>query len=143
VEKDIDFVISHPNGWEGYQQTQMREAVVKAGFVPDTREGHARVNFVTEGEASLHFSIRNGLPTGAMEVSACRLLGMGVLTADNCFANRKETVLSLLMLAEERLISAPTAGKCNLGMCRRTTWLRRLLLRSVGPLLLAFISTRY
>ncbi|TEB26535.1 hypothetical protein FA13DRAFT_1888794 [Coprinellus micaceus] len=66
-KKDIDFVISHPNGWEGYQQTQMREAVVKAGFVPDTREGHARVSFVTEGEASLHFSIRNGLPTGAME----------------------------------------------------------------------------
>lgn len=68
VEKDIDFVISHPNGWEGWQQTQMREAVVAAGFVPDTDEGHARVSFVTEGEASLHFSIRNGLPEGAMEV---------------------------------------------------------------------------
>ncbi|KAF5315547.1 hypothetical protein D9611_004835 [Ephemerocybe angulata] len=67
VEKDIDFVISHPNGWEGYQQTQMREAVVLAGFIPDNEAGHKRVSFVTEGEASLHFSIRNGLPTGAME----------------------------------------------------------------------------
>lgn len=67
VEKDIHFVISHPNGWEGYQQQQLREAVVLAGFIPDSDDGHKRVSFVTEGEASLHFSIRNGLPTGAMQ----------------------------------------------------------------------------
>jgi len=68
VEDDIYFIISHPNGWEGYQQQQMREAVVMAKFIPDTMEGHNRVSFVTEGEASLHFSIQNGLPPGAMEV---------------------------------------------------------------------------
>ncbi|KAH6918429.1 hypothetical protein BKA70DRAFT_1087615 [Coprinopsis sp. MPI-PUGE-AT-0042] len=67
VESDIEYVISHPNGWEGYQQSQMREAVVLAGFIPNTVEGHQRVSFVTEGEASLHFSIRNGLPDGAMQ----------------------------------------------------------------------------
>ncbi|KAG2020014.1 hypothetical protein CC2G_005403 [Coprinopsis cinerea AmutBmut pab1-1] len=76
VERDIHFVISHPNGWEGYQQTQIREAVVLAGFIPDTNEGHARVSFVTEGEASLHFSIRNGLPSGAMQK------GEGVVIVD-------------------------------------------------------------
>ena len=68
VKSDIDFVLSHPNGWEGTQQSEMRRAAVLAGLVPDNAGGHARLSFVTEGEASLHFSIENGLPTGAMEV---------------------------------------------------------------------------
>jgi len=68
VEEDIDYVLSHPNGWEGIQQTQMRQAAVQAGLIPDTTKGHARISFVTEGEASLHFSIQNGLPSGAMKV---------------------------------------------------------------------------
>ncbi|KAH6917102.1 hypothetical protein BKA70DRAFT_1367619 [Coprinopsis sp. MPI-PUGE-AT-0042] len=67
VQGEIDFVLSHPNGWEGFQQTQMREAIVKANLIPDTDAGHARVSFVTEGEASLHFSIENGLPAKAMD----------------------------------------------------------------------------
>ncbi|KAJ3549688.1 hypothetical protein NMY22_g781 [Coprinellus aureogranulatus] len=66
VESDIDYVISHPNGWEGYQQSQIRDAVVLAGLIPDTNAGHSRVSLVTEGEASLHFSIHNGLPRGAI-----------------------------------------------------------------------------
>jgi hypothetical protein len=71
VEKDIDYVLSLPNGWEGIQQTQMRLAAVQAGLIPDMTKGHARISFVTEGEASLHFSIQNGLPSGAMKVSGC------------------------------------------------------------------------
>ena len=73
VKNDIDYVLSHPNGWEGFQQTQMREAIVKAGLIPDTTKGHSRVSFVTEGEASLHFSIENGLPPKALKVSATAL----------------------------------------------------------------------
>ena len=69
VESDIDFVLSHPNGWEGTQQSEMRRAAVLAGLVPDNASGHSRISFVTEGEASLHFSVQNGLPTGAMKVS--------------------------------------------------------------------------
>ncbi|EAU92333.2 hypothetical protein CC1G_00552 [Coprinopsis cinerea okayama7 len=67
VQGDIHYVLSHPNGWEGFQQTQMRQAIVKAGLIPDTEKGHSRVSFVTEGEASLHFSIENGLPSRAMD----------------------------------------------------------------------------
>ena len=72
VKSDIDFVLSHPNGWEGTQQTDMRRAAVLAGLVPDTESGHSRISFVTEGEASLHFSVENGLPAGAIKV--CRQL---------------------------------------------------------------------
>jgi len=68
VKGDIDFVLSHPNGWEGTQQQEMRRAAVAARLIPDSPVGHARLSFVTEGEASLHFSIQNGLPVGAMKV---------------------------------------------------------------------------
>ena len=71
VKKDIDYVFPHPNGWEGIQQTQMRHAALQAGLIPDTTEGHARISFVTEGEAILYFSIENALPCGAMKVGAC------------------------------------------------------------------------
>ncbi|KAF8161579.1 hypothetical protein B0H34DRAFT_701592 [Crassisporium funariophilum] len=67
VKGSIDFVLSHPNGWEGTQQSEMRKAAIQAGLVPDSTSGHARLSFVTEGEASLHFSIQNGLPAGAMK----------------------------------------------------------------------------
>ncbi|KAJ2917691.1 hypothetical protein MD484_g2693, partial [Candolleomyces efflorescens] len=43
---NIDYVLSHPNGWEGYQQTQLRDALVLAGLVP--ADGLSRVSFVTE-----------------------------------------------------------------------------------------------
>ena len=51
----IELVLTHPNGWRGPQQTQLRTAAVKAGIVPDTPAGHSRVHFVTEGEASFSF----------------------------------------------------------------------------------------
>ncbi|KDR74253.1 hypothetical protein GALMADRAFT_250020 [Galerina marginata CBS 339.88] len=66
VAGDIGFVLSHPNGWEGKEQTQMRKAAVLASLIPDTEAGYSRLSFVTEGEASLHFSVRNGLPDGIM-----------------------------------------------------------------------------
>ena len=69
VKTHIKFVLSHPNGWEGTEQSEMRRAVVLAGLIPDNASGHSRLSFVTEGEASLHFSVQNGLPDGAMKVS--------------------------------------------------------------------------
>ena len=72
VKSDIKFVLSHPNGWEGTHQNEMRRAAVLAGLIPDNESGHARLTFVSEGEASLHFSVQNGLPASAMKV--CRQL---------------------------------------------------------------------
>ena len=67
VKDHIDFILPHPNGWESTQQAQMREAAVLANLVPDNADGHARLSFVMEGEAILHFSMQNGLPIGAMK----------------------------------------------------------------------------
>ncbi|KAF8962457.1 hypothetical protein BDZ97DRAFT_1733008 [Flammula alnicola] len=73
---DIEFVLSHPNGWEGKEQSQMRDAALLAGLVPDTPRGRARISFVTEGEASLHFAVQNGVLSAAMKK------GEGVVIVD-------------------------------------------------------------
>jgi hypothetical protein len=76
VKDQLYFVLSHPNGWEGPQQAEMRKAALLAKLIPDTTAGHARLSFVTEGEASLHFAVQNGLPVGVMEE------GEGVVIVD-------------------------------------------------------------
>ncbi|THU76073.1 hypothetical protein K435DRAFT_974584 [Dendrothele bispora CBS 962.96] len=63
VEDKIQFILSHPNGWEGAQQSQMRRAAILAGLITDSQEDHGRVQFVTEGEASLHYCLNNGCVT--------------------------------------------------------------------------------
>ncbi|KAF8989888.1 hypothetical protein BDQ17DRAFT_1547414 [Cyathus striatus] len=83
VENRIHFVLSHPNGWEGPQQNQMRRAAVLAGLVPDMTAAQDRISFVTEGEASLHFCIQNGLSTEALnERSGILIVDAGGGTVD-------------------------------------------------------------
>lgn len=69
VENNIDFVLTHPNGWEGAQQAQIRRAAVRAGFISDSPKGQSRLQLLTEGEASLHFCIANGLTSDPVAVS--------------------------------------------------------------------------
>jgi hypothetical protein len=74
MEDDLQFVLSHPNGWEGAQQTKMRRAAVYGGLIPDTDTGKARIRFVTEGEASLHSCVLNGLATEMLTVRSLHYL---------------------------------------------------------------------
>ena len=56
IENSIEFVFSHPNGWEGLQQQKYREAIQSAGLIPGPME-QSRVHMITEGEASLHYCV--------------------------------------------------------------------------------------
>ncbi|KAG1746342.1 hypothetical protein EDB19DRAFT_1848493 [Suillus lakei] len=56
VENPIEFVLTHPNGWEGQQQQQIRRAVELAGLI-SSKEEQSHVHLLTEGEASLHFCV--------------------------------------------------------------------------------------
>jgi hypothetical protein len=47
----------------------MRRSAVSGGLIPDTNEGRARIRFVSEGEASLHACILNGLAADVLSVS--------------------------------------------------------------------------
>ncbi|ESK95831.1 hypothetical protein Moror_12443 [Moniliophthora roreri MCA 2997] len=57
IGDNIEFVLTHPNGWEGVEQAKLRDIAVRAGLIPNTVKGQARVHFVTEGEACLHHCI--------------------------------------------------------------------------------------
>jgi len=76
VQERTEFVLTHPNGWEGLQQSQMRQAAVLAGLILDTPDGRSKIQFVTEGEASLHFCVGNGLAKDAIK------MGQGFIIVD-------------------------------------------------------------
>ena len=80
VEEDIIFILSHPNGWGGLEQVTMRKAAVKAKLIPDTVEGHDRLRFLTEGEASFNFCVNNGISGDAIKVI---LIEFDLLMADS------------------------------------------------------------
>lgn len=130
VEKDIDFVISHPNGWGGYQQSQLREALVMAGLV-DGREGKTnndkRVSFITEGEAGLHFALHHGLPRATMEVSSAP--GPAQIRAYLVCVTRKERALSSSTAAAGRSTSVRIGSQSSATNSRRS-WLQNVRSRS-------------
>ena len=63
------FVLTHPNGWEGAQQGMMRTAAIQAGLISERPESSGNLSFVTEGEASLHFCVQSGLTNEAIKVA--------------------------------------------------------------------------
>ena len=67
-----EIILSHPNGWEGAQQTKMLTAAIHAGLISDDDGGRSRLSFVTEGEASLHFCVQNGLTNDAIKVDCIK-----------------------------------------------------------------------
>ena len=58
IEHSIEYIFTHPNGWEGVEQLYSR-AIECAGLIPSTPEGRSRVHILTEGEANLHFCVIN------------------------------------------------------------------------------------
>lgn len=67
VKDSIHFVLSHPNGWSGPQQQVMRSAAITSKLISNNTEGHSRLEFVTEGEASLNHCINQGLFTARLQ----------------------------------------------------------------------------
>ncbi|KAL1726862.1 hypothetical protein EV714DRAFT_276153 [Schizophyllum commune] len=71
-----EFTLTHPNGWGGPQQEDLREMAVDAGLVRTHADAVKRVHFVTEGEASLHFCIHDGIVGRSMQ------RGQGMIMVD-------------------------------------------------------------
>ncbi|KAK0434124.1 hypothetical protein EV421DRAFT_2088138 [Armillaria borealis] len=82
VEDSIEFILSHPNGWEGRDQANMRRATVLAGLVPNEAAGEERVHFITEGEASLHFCLHHGPSSLIKDQEAVIIIDAGGGTVD-------------------------------------------------------------
>ncbi|KAN0081557.1 hypothetical protein V8E55_009181 [Tylopilus felleus] len=66
LENNIEFILTHPNGWEGFQQQEIRHAVKIAGLIPGKKQHAGRIHLLTEGEASLHFCVTNMLASDSL-----------------------------------------------------------------------------
>ena len=66
MENNIEFILTHPNGWEGLQQQQIRHAAKIAGLVPGKKKRASRIHLLTEGEASLHFCVTHILASDSL-----------------------------------------------------------------------------
>lgn len=66
----IRYVLSHPNAWEGTQQSLMGKAATHTGLVADTTPAEQEpISLVTEGETSLNFCLDNGLMNEFIKVA--------------------------------------------------------------------------
>ena len=86
VEISVEYVLSLPNGWQGQQQAQMRRAAIKAGLVENETQAQGRISFVTEGEASLHYCMQEGIAKEAVKVCHSLCFDGHTLTYMTCIA---------------------------------------------------------
>ena len=54
AEHSIEYIFTHPNGWDGLRQQLYRRAIEGTSLIPRTPEGRSRVHLLSEGEASPH-----------------------------------------------------------------------------------------
>jgi hypothetical protein len=64
----VEYILSHPNAWEGPQQALMRNAAVQAGLIKNTGSDRDRISFISEGEASLNFCLEKALTNDLIRV---------------------------------------------------------------------------
>ncbi|KAF8549070.1 hypothetical protein OG21DRAFT_1515573 [Imleria badia] len=76
-EDSIEYIFTHPNGWEGVQQQLYRRAIERAGLIPHTPEGRSRVHMLTDNEAALHFCV----PNLSAEIADQALQGVVIIDA--------------------------------------------------------------
>jgi hypothetical protein len=101
LQKNINYILTHPNGWGGPQQADMRRAAILAGLISESKEDQSRINFVTEGEASLHFCLLNGLTIDGANVSLLFISGLFIASDSKKFRIPRGS--RSLMLAGVRL----------------------------------------
>jgi hypothetical protein len=56
LRDSIVIVLCTPNGWDVAQHTFLREVAIKAGLVGES-DADGRLEFITEGEASVHYAL--------------------------------------------------------------------------------------
>ena len=109
VEEDLRYILTHPNGWEGARQAKMQRAAVYGGLIPDTDAGKARIQFVTEGEASLHAYILSGLASET-------------LTVLKILYSHRPTLITIIQGHPEHVCLVTDAGEGTLNISSYAVW---------------------
>ncbi|KAG8903285.1 hypothetical protein FRB99_003526 [Tulasnella sp. 403] len=122
LEGGIICILSHPNGWAGEQQAALREAAARAGLIPNSAEGQARLVLVSEGEASFHWCVDQGLtvPNGGDQPSSHIVVvnaGAGIVSissfksSDEDTARYREASVAKSILAGSNFVTWLLEGK--------------------------------
>jgi hypothetical protein len=82
LEESIVIVLTTPNGWDTTQQGFLREAAVVAGLVTKV-SAETQVEFVTEGEASVHYVLAHQHHTWLTKGAAFVVVDAGGSTVDS------------------------------------------------------------
>lgn len=110
VSHNIELVLTHPIGWGGLQQSQLRTAAVRANIVPSTPEGLARVHFVAEGEAIFNFCVAHTQPGEDLKVLCYR----GIISfASRCLICQQRGDKVLIVDAGEETIDISSCTVAN------------------------------
>ncbi|GAB1520855.1 hypothetical protein RhiTH_003944 [Rhizoctonia solani] len=105
----MEVVIAHPNGWGIREQAFLRSAAVAAGFAT-TDQAPAKVRFVTEAEASVHFCIHHtNLGTVLKPGTNFAVCDAGGSTVDTTLYS-VTSMRPILKLKEERASACVQAG---------------------------------
>ena len=90
---------------------KIRRSAIYGGLIPDTDGGKARIRFVTEGEASLHACVLNGLAADVLSVRISPIVSYVVPLKPLKCRTRQILVFSLLMLGVVLLTSVHTRSE--------------------------------
>jgi hypothetical protein len=82
LEESIVIILTTPNGWDTTQHGFLREAAIVAGLVTKTN-AETQVEFVTEGEASVHYVLAHHHHTWLTEGAAFVVVDAGGSTVDS------------------------------------------------------------
>ncbi|PVF93793.1 hypothetical protein CPB86DRAFT_789737 [Serendipita vermifera] len=66
LQSSMIIVFCHPNGWDISQQAFLSQATINAG-VMSLEDARTRIEFVTEGEASVHYAVANTTSSSWLE----------------------------------------------------------------------------
>ncbi|KAG8792690.1 hypothetical protein FRC17_008556, partial [Serendipita sp. 399] len=98
LKKDMVIVLCTPNGWDTAQQGFMKRAARQAGMVDSEEAADLRIEFVTEGEASVHYALaRTHSQTWLKKGTMFAVTDAGGSTVDSTLYECKELAPRLVL----------------------------------------------
>lgn len=106
LRNNLTIALITPNGWDFSQQSVLREAAIRAGLVKED-DSHRLLDFVTEGEASVHYALAYSQSTAWLNVgSTFAVVDAGGSTVDGTLYTC--TAMEPKMTSEEACLSECT-----------------------------------
>lgn len=98
LDNDMVIVIATPNGWDVSQHVFLKHAAIKAGIVRSQQEAEDRLEFVTEGEASVHYALaKTNMRTWMRKGSIFCVCDCGGSTVDSTLYECKQLLPKLTL----------------------------------------------